>query len=210
VRPDLAELSDGELWQRASDHDGAAFGELFDRHSTVVYNHCFRRTGSWDAAQDLTSVVFLEAWRKRKDVRLHGDSILPWLLAVSNNVARNADRSIRRRRRLLAKLPPQATLTNGEEEVDQRIDDERAMVSILAQLAVLRVEEQEVIALCDWANISYAEAATALGIPIGTVRSRLSRAHDKLRSLIGDEQRAAAIAHAAATSISTEESNDPS
>ena len=45
------------------------------------------------------------------------------------------------------------------------------------------------MALCDWANISYAEAATALGIPIGTVRSRLSRAHDKLRSLIEDEQR---------------------
>jgi RNA polymerase sigma factor (sigma-70 family) len=204
----LAELSDGELWQRASDRDGAAFGELFDRHSTAVYNHCFRRTGSWDAAQDLTSVVFLEAWRKRKEVRLHGDSILPWLLAVSNNVARNANRSIRRRRRLLAKLPPAAAMSNGEDELDQRIDDEKAMASILATLAVLRVEEQEVVALCDWANISYAEAATALGIPIGTVRSRLSRAHDKLRSLIEDEQRAHAVA--TTSSLPTEETNAPS
>ena len=208
MRPDFAEMSDGDLWHRASDHDGAAFGELFDRHSTAVYNHCFRRTGSWDAAQDLTSVVFLEAWRKRKEVRLHGDSILPWLLAVSNNVARNAHRSIRRRRRLLAKLPPQSAPTNGEDDLDQRMDDERAMASILAKLAILRIEEQEVIALCDWANLSYAEAATAIGIPIGTVRSRLSRAHGKLRSLVEDEQRAGGIA--AATSLPKEENHDRS
>ncbi len=208
MRPDFAEMSDGELWHRATDRDGAAFGELFERHSTAIYNHCFRRTGSWDAAQDLTSVVFLEAWRKRKNVQLHGDSILPWLLAVSNNLARNADRSIRRRRRLLVKLPLQAALTNGEDELDQRIDDERAMASILAKLAVFRVEEQEVIALCDWANLSYAEAATALGVPIGTVRSRLSRAHNKLRSLIEDEQRAGGTAPVAAISLSKEKSND--
>ncbi len=153
-------------------------------------------------------MVFLEAWRKRKDVRLHDDSILPWLLAVSNNVARNANRSIRRRRRLLAKLPPPAALSNGEDELDQRIDDEKVMASIIAKLAGLRVEEQEVVALCDWANTSYAEAATALGIPIGTVRSRLSRAHDKLRSLIEDGQRPDAVT--TASSLATKETNAPS
>jgi RNA polymerase sigma-70 factor (ECF subfamily) len=188
VGADYADLSDEELWRRADDREGAAFGELFDRHSMAVYNHCFRRTGSWDDAQDLTSVVFMEAWRKRKEVRLHGDSILPWLLAVANNVARNADRSIRRRRRLLSKLPAQPAATNNEADLDQGIDDERAMTSILAKLAILRVEEQEVIALCDWADLSYSEAATALGIPIGTVRSRLSRAHARLRECVEGEQ----------------------
>ena len=59
-------------------------------------------------------MVFLEAWRKRKDVRLHDGSILPWLLAVSNNVARNANRSIRRRRRLLTKLPQPTASFNSE------------------------------------------------------------------------------------------------
>lgn len=208
MRPDFAEMSDRDLWRRAADRDGAAFGELFDRHSTAVYNHCFRRTGSWDVAQDLTSVVFLEAWRRRRDVRLHGDSILPWLLAVSNNVARNARRSIRRRRRLLAKLPPQSTSTNGEDELEQRIDDERAMASIIAKLAVLRIEEQEVIALCDWADLSYAEAATALGIPIGTVRSRLSRAHEHLRTMIENQQSEAGVAAAATIALPKEETNE--
>jgi len=50
--------SDGDLWSQVSTHNGAAFAELFERHSKSVYNHCFRLTGSWSAAEDLTSVVF--------------------------------------------------------------------------------------------------------------------------------------------------------
>jgi len=53
--------SDGDLWSQVSTHNGAAFAELFERHSKSVYNHCFRLTGSWSAAEDLTSVVFLQA-----------------------------------------------------------------------------------------------------------------------------------------------------
>jgi RNA polymerase sigma-70 factor (ECF subfamily) len=58
------------------------------------------------------------------------------------------------------------------------------MAEILSVLADLRIEDQEVIALCNWAGLSYAEAATALGVPIGTVRSRLSRAHGRLRATL--------------------------
>ena len=83
VGPD--QLSDSELWRRAALHDPGAFGDLFDRHAGRVHNHCFRRTADWSLAEDLTSVVFLEAWRKRKQVRLYQDSVLPWLLAVANN-----------------------------------------------------------------------------------------------------------------------------
>ena len=101
--------TDDELWRRADEHDGRAFGELFSRHADAVYNHCFRRTASWATAEELTSVVFMEAWRRRRDARLHSCSILPWLLAVANNVLRNAGRSQRRHRRLLARLPPPAT-----------------------------------------------------------------------------------------------------
>ncbi len=64
-------------------HDGRVFAMLFDRHANKVYNHCFGRSADWSMAEDLTSVVFLEAWRKRRQVPLHGDAILPWLLAVA-------------------------------------------------------------------------------------------------------------------------------
>jgi RNA polymerase sigma-70 factor (ECF subfamily) len=164
-------------------HDGGAFGALFERHAEAIYNHCFRRTASWSVAQDLTSVAFLEAWRRKDDVRLHSASILPWLLAVANNCIRNSDRSIRRHQRLLAKLPT-GGVSYDTEDVWERIGDEEKMASILAKINGLRIEEREVIALIDWAELTYAEAATSLSIPEGTVRSRLSRAHAQLRALI--------------------------
>jgi DNA-directed RNA polymerase specialized sigma24 family protein len=57
--------SDRELWQRAGDGDSTAFGEIFERHAKAVYNHLFRRISDWSQAEDLTSAVFLHAWRRR-------------------------------------------------------------------------------------------------------------------------------------------------
>jgi RNA polymerase sigma factor (sigma-70 family) len=102
---------------------------------------------------------------------------------VANNCLHNFQRSQRRFRNFLIKLPP-ATMNDFAEETVARLDDERRMAQILSVLANLRIEDQEVIALCSWAGLSYAEAATALGVPIGTVRSRLSRAHGRLRATL--------------------------
>lgn len=177
-------LADAELWRRAAAHDSGAFGELFDRHAEKVYNHCFRRTADWSLAEDLTSVVFLEAWRKRRQVRLHEDSVLPWLLAVANNCLRNAQRSRRRYQRLLAKLPPPEDPPAVDAEATERLSDSERMRHILDVVDRLSKEDQEVIALCDWSGLTYEEAATALAIPIGTAKSRLSRAHGRVRALM--------------------------
>jgi RNA polymerase sigma-70 factor (ECF subfamily) len=117
---------------------------------------------------------------------MHSDSILPWLLAVANNCIKNSDRSIRRHRRLLAKLPPEG-VTSNDEDAWTRIEDEAKMATILAKLNQLRIEEREVVALVDWAELGCAEAAAALSISEGTVRSRLSRAHEHLRELIDSD-----------------------
>lgn len=195
---DWAALSDGELWSRAArERDGEAFGQLFERHANAVHTHCFRRTGSWPVAEDLTSVVFLQAWRKRRDVRLAGESVLPWLLAVANNATRNAERSIRRHQRLLARLPRPETVPDPADDAAKRADEEHAMRIILGELRSLTEQEREVLALCDWAGLSYAEAAAALGVPAGTVRSRLARARQRLRERAAQ---AAPIITAATTS----------
>ncbi len=178
--------TDAELWARVGKHDSAAFRVLYERHSTAVYNHCFRRTASWSSAQDLTSVVFLEAWRRRREVRLSSDSILPWLLAVANNATRNQERSLRRHRRLLAKLPDVVLTPDPADDVAARLDDEHRMRRVLAGWSRLTQGERDVLALCVWAELSYADAAVALGVPVGTVRSRLSRAREHLRQ-IADE-----------------------
>ena len=186
---DWATASDQDLWSHAANEGaGDAFGELFERHADRVYAHCFSRTGSWSMAEDLTSVVFLEAWRRRSEVSFSGDSALPWLLGVANNATRNAQRSVRRHNLLLAKLPPPGQEADIAADAAARVDQERLAQHLLCAMARLREAEQEVLALCDWAGLSYAEAAVATGVPEGTVRSRLSRARQHLRELADDNQ----------------------
>jgi RNA polymerase sigma factor (sigma-70 family) len=185
---DWRSASDLELWsQAASEFAGDAFGELFERHADRVYAHCFSRTGSWSLAEDLTSAVFLEAWRRRSEVRFSGESVLPWLLGVANNATRNAQRTLRRHSLLLAKLPPPSDESDIALEAAARVDQERLVQHVLAISHQLRKAEREILALCDWNGLSYAEAAVALGVPEGTVRSRLFRARQRLRSLLDNE-----------------------
>jgi RNA polymerase sigma factor (sigma-70 family) len=161
--------------------DPASFGTLFERHGRAIYNYCFRRTADWAAAEDLTSVVFLEAWRKRKEVRLQGDSLLPWLYGVATNVLRNRSRSLRRYRAALERVP-RGVEADFADDVAGRLDDERQMRAVLEAVRQLPTREQDVFALCAWSELSYEEAAVALGVPLGTVRSRLARARARLNA----------------------------
>jgi RNA polymerase sigma factor (sigma-70 family) len=180
----MAQATDAELWQRAVEGEPEAFGVLFERHARSVYNYLFRRTADWSLAEDLTSIVFLEAWRRRHDVRLERDLALPWLLGVATNVLRNRRRSQWRHRAALERLPRERA-EDFTDDAAGRIDDERGMRGTLRAIASLPQREQDVLALCVWAEQSYEDAALALGIPVGTVRSRLSRARGRLRELAG-------------------------
>jgi RNA polymerase sigma factor (sigma-70 family) len=174
--------SDLELWTAARVGDRTAFGILFERHARPIYNYCFRRIGSWSAAEDLVSIVFLEAWRRR-DTDLAEGMVLPWLYGVATNVCRNASRSQRRHQRALQRMPRSQPTPDFSGEADARLDDESRLQPMLALIGRLRVEEQDVFWLCGWSELSYDEAATALHTPVGTVRSRLSRARARLREL---------------------------
>jgi RNA polymerase sigma factor (sigma-70 family) len=175
--------TDAELWRAAARGETSAFGVLYERHARAVYNFCFRRTADWAMAEDLTSIVFLEAWRRRGDVRLKDGRALPWLLGVAVNVLRNRRRSERRHRAALERLPIPRSVDFAE-DADGRLDDERRMRATLRTIAKLPRREQEVLALCAWAGLSYEDAALALGLPVGTVRSRLSRARARVRELM--------------------------
>lgn len=173
--------SDDELWRAAQSGDAEAFGALFDRHHQAIYNYCFRRIGDWGLAEDLTSIVFLEAWRRR-DKELLPEKVLPWLFGIATNVVRNADRSLRRHSRALARYPREHT-PDFSEDVQQRLADEEQMRQVLERIADLSEAERDVLALCVWEELSYEDAAHALEIPVGTVRSRLFRARQHVREL---------------------------
>jgi RNA polymerase sigma factor (sigma-70 family) len=177
----LEPLTDAVLWNRAREGDEQSFGELFDRHSRTVYNYCFRRTADWSAAEDLTSVVFMETWRRRAQVRLSSDSLLPWLYGVATNVLHNHRRSLRRNRAALDRLSALPEAPNDAAAASARLEAQRLMRQVLDTVKNLPRRDQEVLALCVWEGLGYADAAEALGIPVGTVRSRLARARARLR-----------------------------
>lgn len=175
-------LDDSTLWERSRAGDGEAFGVLFERHARTIYNFCFRRVGDWSVAEDLVSVVFLEAWRRRAK-ELPPDKVLPWLFGIATNVVRNRRRSERRFAAALRRVPIPQPSPDFSGDADGRIDDEAQMQQVLALLSELPRRESEVFALCAWSGLSYEDASIALGIPIGTVRSRLARARVRLREL---------------------------
>jgi RNA polymerase sigma-70 factor (ECF subfamily) len=179
------ELDDSVLWSRARSGDSDAFGMLFERHARTIYNYCFHRVGSWAVAEDLVSIVFLEAWRRRQKLLPHGKE-LPWLFGIATNVVRNRRRSERRYSAALGRVPEPIPEPTFADDSDQRVDDEELIGHALGLLARLPRREQEVFALCAWSELSYEDAAIALGIPVGTVRSRLSRARTRLRELDPD------------------------
>ncbi|GAB2816336.1 sigma-70 family RNA polymerase sigma factor [Actinoallomurus bryophytorum] len=164
--------------------DPYVFRELFDEHARAVYNHAFRLTGNWSTAEDVVSLTFLEAWRLRDQVDADGGSLRPWFLGIATNVARNLRRAARRHDIALARLPRDEQVPDFAEELSSRIDDRERLAQVRTALAALRKPEREVLALCVWSGLGYAEAAEALGVPVGTVRSRLSRARKKLNRLV--------------------------
>jgi len=174
----MNELPDADLWQRVRENDAEAFGRLFERHGERIHGFALRRTADVTAAEDITAIVFLEAWRRRHEVMLHQPSALPWLYGVAANVLRGRNRSRRRHRAALERLarlrPPAIELVECRSEA---LEETR---SILAAVAQLPRRERDVLSLAVWEGLSHEEIAVALGIAVGTVKSRLSRARARL------------------------------
>lgn len=160
-----------------------AFGQLFDEHASVVHRHAVRMTGDWVMADDIVSLTFLEAWRLRERVLPGEDSLRPWLLGIATNVARNTARAARRHQAALIKVPPPDPVPDFADEVTQRLANSEELAAAQRALRTLRRGEREVFTLCVWEGLDAATAAEALGVAVGTVRSRLSRARKRLRKL---------------------------
>jgi RNA polymerase sigma-70 factor (ECF subfamily) len=179
--------SDELLWRRAVSGDAVTFGVLYERHADRVLRHCLRASASVVDADDVASLTFLEAWRLRNRARFVDGSVLPWMLSIATNVGRNYRRSARRHATRMAQLPRPSPEPDIADHVVAHLDlivDLRTLAGCFSQLPAA---QQDVIALCDLSELSYADAAVALDLPIGTVRSRLSRARARLRELIIEE-----------------------
>jgi RNA polymerase sigma factor (sigma-70 family) len=173
--------ADAEVWQAAVSGSPEAWGELFRRHNRTVYNYCFRRTLDWGAAEDLTSAVFLEAWRRREAVGLYGESALPWLYGIATMLTRSHHTRLHRYRELLARVPsPPEYGADHADAVAERLDALVRATRVRKALAKLSTKDREVLELAALEHLSHQDIATALGVAVGTVKSRLSRARTRL------------------------------
>ncbi|MGW1882286.1 RNA polymerase sigma factor [Streptomyces sp. NPDC001970] len=180
---------DSSPGERLRSGDRAAFDEMFDAHARLVYAHAVRVTGDWATAEDVVSLTFLEAWRLRD--KLHGEvrNVRSWLLGIATNVLRNTARAARRHQAALSRLPPCPVVPDFADELVARMADRDQLAAASRALGRLRRSEREVFTLCVWSGLGYAATAEALGIPVGTVRSRLARARKRLSRLAEEELR---------------------
>ncbi len=181
------ELDDKELWE-LSTSEPEAFGEIFRRHARAVFAICYWRTGDAAVAEDVTSVVFLEAWRRRNTIVLDQRSALPWLLGVANHASRNSSRSLRRYTHALKRLNNQRNTPTDDAVVD-RLDAEISLALVNDMAKELTEQERDIVLLVFWGGLTYEATAVALDIPVGTVRSRVARTRRKLQLRLGHDDR---------------------
>jgi RNA polymerase sigma-70 factor (ECF subfamily) len=183
-------MDEGALIQSARHGDLEAFNRLVLAYQDMVYNQAYRMMGEPQGAEDATQEAFISAFRKLSSYR--GGSFKAWLLRIVTNAC--YDELRRQKRRPVAPLEP---LTAEDEEIDSprwladpsESPEEKAERSELNQaiqncLGGLPDEFRLVVVLVDLQGLDYSEAAVAIGKPLGTVKSRLARARERLRECL--------------------------
>ncbi len=178
---------------KAGDH--VAFEKLTDLYSGDIYALLYRLTENAEEAADLTQDTFLRALRSIKGFR--GDAELKtWLFRIAINESRNRFRWWKRRRRDVT-ISIDAPIGDTDTAISDTIADRSLSpeddtlrrereYALRAALSELSEPYREAVVLCDVQGLSYEETADALGVGIGTVKSRISRGREELRRRLKD------------------------
>ena len=187
--------AEAQFVERLQAGEAAAFERLVDEQSSAIYALLFRLTEDMEEARDLAQETFLQAFRNIKHFR--GDADLrTWLYRIAINQARNRWRWWRRRRRDqtlsldTSDTSKDLSFTDGAGDRDGGNPEQQALTRererlLLGALGALKRSHREVVILRDVEGLSYEEVAAALGVGVGTVKSRLSRGRLELRRRLG-------------------------
>ncbi|WP_219465819.1 RNA polymerase sigma factor [Nonomuraea rhizosphaerae] len=176
--------ADSELVS-ASLTDPEAFAELFDRYSAMLYRYVSKRLGP-EQAEDLVGETFLVAFSRRGSYDLSHPDARPWLFGILTKLVSRHHRTEAARYRALRRAPVDAHVESPADRVAAGVTAQAARTELAGALAALPAKDRDVLLLIAWGDLSYDEVARALGIPIGTVRSRLNRGRRKVRAALGD------------------------
>jgi RNA polymerase sigma-70 factor (ECF subfamily) len=168
-----------------SRHEPEQFTVLFRRHAPHIQRYVVRRLGP-DAADDIVAETFLLAFRHRDRYDPARPDARPWLYGIATNLIGRHRRAEIRLYRALARTGADPVTEPFTDRVDDRVSASTASRQIATALATLSADLRDTLLLVVWGGLTYEEVATALGVPSGTVRSRVSRARSKLRRTLGD------------------------
>jgi RNA polymerase sigma-70 factor, ECF subfamily len=176
--PAMAASSDGIAIERSLTAP-EAFTEVFERHFVAVHRYLARRAGR-DRADDLAAQAFTVAFARRQSYRDGLGSARPWLLGIATNLLREDHRSEQRLLATMAGLGNEALVSRASPGPGEAPSDP----ALAAALASLDPVQRDALLLHVWGELSYAEIADSTGVPIGTIRSRISRACAALRTAL--------------------------
>lgn len=160
------------------------FEEIFTRHYGAILRYARQRVGH-SLGEDIASRTFTIAFERRETYDPRRSSARPWLYGIATNLIRHHYRDEKTHLAALARMPVDPDLDDVDDP--SHLDAERLRPSLLEALAELNVADREVFVLFAVVQLSYEEVAQSLGIPVGTVRSRIHRARHQLRELIGSQ-----------------------
>jgi len=170
----------------ASRRDPSRFATVFDRHVDAVHGFLARRSGR-QSADDLLGEVFCVAFERRATFDVTRDDARPWLYGIAFNLLRHTWRSAERRDHALARaMNEAATATDAGTSPEERAVTGERLDRLVTALLELPEVDRETLLLHAWEHLRYDDVAAVLDVPVGTVRSRISRARARLRELVAD------------------------
>jgi RNA polymerase sigma-70 factor, ECF subfamily len=181
-RENLLHLADEELMALVADADADAFEVVYDRHVGAAYSLAHRICGQGPAAEDTCQEAFLAVWRSAARYDPAKGSVRSWLLTVVHHRAIDRVRRTTRHRAGIVGGEDAAALVPAADDTErgalERLDHEE----MLGLVAALPVEQRQAISLSFYSGYSNSEVARILGIPVGTVKSRMRRGLERLRT----------------------------
>lgn len=172
--------TDRDIIRRSRDSP-AEFAALYDRHASVIYRYAARRAGDF-VADDVTSETFLVAFECLDSFDEAREDARPWLFGIATNLLRRHHRAEARLLKAVARSAPREAGADSTDGVAAQVDAAVAMAKLAKRLKAMPAIDRDTLLLYAWADLSYEGIADAMGVPIGTVRSRLNRARRILRT----------------------------
>jgi RNA polymerase sigma factor (sigma-70 family) len=184
--PPEAEAADDLAVLAASRANPDRFVALFDRYYPEIHRYARSRLGA-EVADDVASETFLVAFRRRAefDPGVGAGLVRSWLYGIATNLVHRHRRTEERRYRALARVPDEPDDSGHDESVVVRLSAERIRGELAAALGALADRDRDVLLLMALGGLDHHEIAATLGIPYGTVCSRLNRVRRKVRAALG-------------------------